>query len=350
MLDVRKEQFGFLPDGQEVSLYLLRNDAGATLAISDFGAIIQSLRFPSASGEYRDVVLGYDRLDDYLRDDAYMGACVGPYANRIARAELPVADAPVQLDANEGDNCLHSGVDSVARKFFRVEKKDKSNLLFHYKLNEGDSHFPGSLELTIHYSFDDDMCLKIQYFARSSEDSFFNFTNHSYFNLNGAGVGRLAEMRLSLNSSFYAELDEKHLPTGAILPLADTYLDLRESRRLGAVFQAQEAAGEAAGLDDYFFVDGSRAKMLRHFASLSSEDEKLKMDLHSNESGLQVYTATALSERVGKSGAHYGPFAAICLETGKPADSPHFYHFPNSFVAKNQVYHSKNIFKFSSKL
>ncbi len=347
MKDVIKLPFGKLENGREVSLYKITNDIGASLTVCDFGAIIQSLILPDKNNELVDIVLGFDELSPYYYDEAYIGACVGRYANRLRGNKLEINGEIFSLDSNEGENVLHGGLCGFNKVFYQVEKRDKSTIVFHYLSKNGESGFPGNLNFSISYTFDDACCLTIEYRAVTDTKTIVNFTNHSYFNLDGHNYGTLDNHKIKLQSSFYTPSDSKLIPTGEILSISGTALDLRTLSDIKNKLVEMKEQG-MAGYDHNYLIDGYEKGKLSETATVISSHSGISMDLYTTEPAVQFYTANALNSDSGKDDATYGTNSAFCLETQHCPNSPEFSHFPSTVLNVGEEFISKTIIKFKT--
>lgn len=354
MKDVVKIAFGKLENGRDVSLYRITNDMGASVTICDYGALIQSICVPDKDGILRDVVLGFDELSSYIYDEAYLGACVGRYANRLRGNKLYLNGLEHSLEVNEGQNVLHGGEQGFNKVFYQVEKKDRSTILFHYKSKDGEGGFPGTLNFSVAYKFNEDNELAITYFAESDKDTVVNFTNHSYFNLNGHGSACLDNHSIVVNSLFYTPTDCEMIPTGEIRTCLNTSLDLSREQVLNEVLEKLNNEGKS-GLDHNYII--SRNKIdgncscgyncdLSFAARVKSSESGILLEVYTTEPAVQVYTANALAVKKGKNESEYKRHSAFCLETQHYPNSPEFSHFPTTALCANEKYKSQTIFKF----
>lgn len=349
--------FGRDEEGRELTLRTLYNRRGESVTILNRGACIRNLKIRDAKGRLRDVVLGYETAEEYLRDDAYLGVCAGRYANRLKRNRLRVAGQSFELAANEerpgGKNTLHGGLRGLNRAPFVCTEQAEDHLCFHYLSPHGESGFPGNLDLKLTYTLTDGSVLRIEYEACSDQDSVINLTNHSYFNLNGHVRGERSEAleifdhELSLYSDFYTPVDDERIPTGEIRTVEGTPLDFRRSRKLGVALEALRLfyPGEE-GLDHNFLLRGREKGRLCKAAELYSETAGLRMLAETSEPAVQIYTASALGARPGKERCLYAPFSGICLETQHCPDSPNQAHFPSCFLAAGKTFYSVTQFSF----
>ena len=248
---IKQAPFGKLASGAAVDLYTLTNASGMEARIMTWGGIVVSLKTPDASGKLDDVVLGFDTLAEYEAGHPYFGAIVGRYGNRIAKGQFKLEGEPIQVTAAHGGHSLHGGKDGFDKKLWKVTtaaaKDGTVSLVLKYLSKDGEEGFPGALDTTVTYTLTAQNELKIDYLATTDKPTVVNLTNHSYFNLDGAGSGLITDHVLELKASHYTDTDKDLIPTGIIAPVAGTPLDFTKAHGR-AVKVVNEAAG--GGDDD----------------------------------------------------------------------------------------------------
>ena len=309
--------------------------------ILPYGATLHALFVPDRSGKVRDIVLGYDSVEEYRQNDGYLGATVGRYANRIAGASFMLNGESWQLDANEGANLLHSGATGLHQKIWDHEQTAENAVTLRTVSPHGEGGFPGTLQVAVTYTLDGG-ALVIDYEAVSDRDTVVSLTNHAYFNLAGQGSGAVGDHALLVNADFYTPCGAGTIPTGEIRAVEGTALDLRQAVRLGQRLGAA-ALAEYSGYDHNFCLNSSSA------AVLYCEESGIEMTVETTLPGLQVYTAGFLTERAGKAGATYGQHHGICLETQHFPDAMHHENFPSPVLPAGEIYRHKTVYRFSVK-
>jgi aldose 1-epimerase len=340
--------FGAMPDGRIVKEYLLRNSRGSEASVIALGAAVRSLSVQDRVGRNTDVVLGYDTLKEYLDGRAYFGATIGRYANRIANAQFSLEGRTYRLIANNGAHSLHGGKDGFNRAIWSADEVSQSSVRLKYVSPDGEEGYPGELTIWVTYALTDANELRIEYKATSSATTIVNFTNHSYFNLGGAGEGDVLRQRLHVAADSYTPLTADQIPTGQIAAVDGTDYDLRKPEEVGLHLKnAQGPTVTAAKGFDVNLVIRGRSNQLRHAATLQDPDTGIELRLLTTEPGLQLFTPNFSGRMVGKGGKQYAGAAAVCLETQHFPDSPHHPAFPNTVLEAGETFRSVTIYRFS---
>ncbi len=345
---VTQKPFG-RKDGKAVTLYTLTNSHGAQVSILNYGGIVQSLRVPDKHGELGDVVLGFDSLARYQKDSPYFGALIGRYGNRIAGGKFMLDGKEYKLFVNNGPNSLHGGKVGFDKKVWDskpVKTKNGVGLDLRYVSKDGEEGYPGNLSVHVIYTWTNDDTLKIVYTAVTDKDTVFNPTNHSYFNLAGAGNGTVLDTQLKINANRFTPVDKTQIPTQAGTPVAGTPFDFRRSTPIGARIDqknAQLATGH--GYDHNFVINGSGLRLaVRAYSPRSGR----VLTMYTNEPGVQLYTANFLDGKLkGKGGKVYATRGAFALEAQHLPDSPNHPSFPTTELKPGEVYHQTTEYKFS---
>jgi aldose 1-epimerase len=345
-----ESRFGTMPDGHTVEQYSLRNRAGSEATVMSLGATLQSLRLHDRDGHLIDVVLGYDSLAEYLNGGSYFGATIGRYANRIAHAEFSLDGKTYHLPANNGENTLHGGTAGFNRGLWnRVGPTSRNSIRLKYVSADGDQGFPGRLTVWVTYTLTDADELKISYQARTSAPTIVNLTNHSYFNLGGAGIGDVSQERITVQASSYTPVDAANIPTGDIESVGGTDFDFRTGKSLGEHLQSASdpAIVKSQVYDINLVLDGGAR--LRRVALVQDPRSGLSMEVSTTEPGVQLYAPNFTRGRLtGKGSQAYVGHGAICLETEHFPDSPHRPRFPSTVLRPGQTLRSETIYKFST--
>lgn len=343
MTEVTKASFGATPDGRLVDVWTLRA-GGYAAQVLTYGGILRSLTVPAPGGS-RDIVLGCETLEDYEKQDKYLGALVGRVANRIGGAAFELNGKSYHLAANSGPNCLHGGVRGFNQAVWQAREVDGSLVLTHVS-PDGDEGFPGTLEVRVTYSLTADGVLRLDYWAQSDAETLCNLTNHSYFNLLGHDAGTLAGQQVEIFADAITQTDENSTPTGALLPVEGTPFDLRRPRDFLeglAMDHPQLALGN--GYDHNFALHTAPFSPLSLAARVSGGG--LVLECLTTQPGLQLYTANYLDGTPGKGGASYGPRSAFCLETQSWPDAIHHASFPSPVLRAGELYRHTTVYRVS---
>ena len=346
---VAESKFGTTPDGDDVTLYTLTNAPGLRATVIEYGAILVSLEVPDRHGTLADIALGFGDLDSYVKRNPLFGAVVGRYANRIAGARFMLDGAEHRLTANAGKNHIHGGgnkrFDKVVWKGSAYQDDAEVGVRLAHLSADGEEGFPGNLNCTVTYSLTNDNELKITYTATTDKTTIINLTNHSYFNLAGAGHGDVLGHELTINASWYTPAGEGLIPTGEIHTVKGTPLDFTEPRKIG------ERIGELTetrGYDHNYVLNssyGSAVLAARVHEPISGR----LMEVYTTEPGMQLYTANGMRNLTGKAGKVYNQHESFCLETQHFPDSPNKPHFPSTVLRPDRKFKSTTSFKFSAR-
>ncbi len=341
--------FGMTNKGEQVTLYTI--DSGkATASISDFGANLVSFFVPDEYGVMTDIVLGYDDAAGYDNDrGTYFGATVGRFGNRIAGGKFTLNGTEYTLPRNNnGKNCLHGGYTGFSFRMYDIEFGE--NWIAGSILSkDGEEGFPGNLKFTVKYTLCDTE-LTIEYFAECDKDTVAGFTNHSYFNLNGATSGKsILNHSLQVKADAYGVVDHDALFTGLIRPVRDTVFDFRKPVLLKDILLSgdPDIAHTNNGIDNFFPCKASRDELYLN-SSIHCVDNGITLDCYTDQIGVQVYTS-AFIDTVGKKGTKLDKYAAVCLETQGYPDAPNIPYVTSAVLRAGEKYYSKTIYKASVK-
>ena len=336
-----KESFGYLPTGEECSLYTI-SCGGLTASVTDLGASLVRLLVPDSQGNLADVVLGYDSCDGYLHCSGYIGATVGRCANRIKGSSFVLGRKTYFLTPNEGRNNLHSGPDPYSTRLWKVIQHSDDAITLELRSPNGDQGFPGNAMIRLTYRLDSSGGLHLLYDAVSDQDTVFNLTNHSYFNLSGhSRTDRAMEQLLSLPGRFFTPADAESIPTGEKRSVEGTPMDFRVPKPIGRDIGADyEPLHLQSGYDHNWEV------FCNPCAQLYDPESGRAMSVSTDCPGIQFYAGNYL-DTDGKGGVHYGKRSGIALETQFYPDSIHHPEWPQPITKAGEPYHSETVYRFS---
>ena len=341
--------FGKAPDGSSVELFTLTNSHGMEARIMTWGAAVVSLKVPDAQGHLGDVVLGFDDLDGYLKHDFFAGKVVGRYANRIGQARFTLDGKEYKIGANDGRNSLHGGRQGFDKRLWTPVKADRRSIELQYKSQDGEEGYPGNLLATVRYTLADDNELRIDYTATTDKDTVVNLSNHSYFNLAGAGNGTILDEDLQIDADRYTPVTKELIPTGELPGVAGTPMDFRKPTRIGARIDAAfEQLKFGMGYDHNWVLNKPKPG-LSLAARLHDPSSGRVMEVLTTEPGLQFYSGNMMARQsvTGKAGQVYVWRGALCLETQHFPDSPNHPAFPSTELKPGQTYRSTTVFRFT---
>ncbi len=344
------EHYGVMPDGRSVERHVLVNRSGASVSVIDYGAIISSIIVPDRNGQLGEVTLGFDDLAGYLHDTRFLGAVVGRYANRIAGGQFELLGKRYQLPKNNGPNHLHGGPAGFYAALWKsrwLGSDDSQSLHLTIESPDGAAGYPGALQVSVHYGFDDDGRLTVDYEAVTTAPTVINLTQHSYFNL--AGQGSILDQELQIDASLYTPTDATSIPTGELRDVAGTAFDFRRPTAIGARIDApEEQLRLGAGYDHNFVLDGEPGQ-LRKACMLRCPRSGRTLSVRTTEPGMQLYSGNFLPKdgSVSRGQQAFGYREGLCLETQHYPDSPNRPEFPSTRLDPGQRFHSTTVFEFS---
>lgn len=351
---IEKQPFGKAPDGQEVYLYTLHNPTGMQIKITNFGGRITSVMAPDKNHKFDDVVLGFDNVKGYVAkpaNTAYFGALIGRYANRLAHGTFTLDGKTYQVPTNDGTNALHGGTQGFDSKVWDAHEVSSPNgpaLELHYLSPDGQEGFPGDLNVTVRYSLDDRNGLHIDYSATTDKDTVLNLTNHSYFNLEGAGSETVLNQSIMIGANRYTPINSNLIPTGEIDAVAGTPLDFRKPMVIGSRINGNSEQLKFAKGYDHNFVLDHPGDMNAVAARVTDPKTGRVLEVHTTQPGIQFYTGNFLNGQVHGLGGVYRYRSALCLETQHFPDSPNHPNFPSTVLHPGETFRSTTIYRFSA--
>lgn len=324
---------------KELALVTLVNANGMSVEIINFGARIKSIKFP-VHGVPTEMVLGYASKQDYLKDEFYLGASCGRVCNRIAGGKFELDGHLYQLTQNDGENCLHGGIDNFSMRFWQIDSETvtDSSVTLCLISPDGDQGFPGTLILSITYQLSKDNELSIHYSGNTELATPVNLTNHSYFNL---GEKDCQSLYLQMMSSAFLESNPANIPTGKLLSVAQTDYNFRKPVTIG--YRQKNTEDESLksknGYDHCFVLDNTpfeQAKVI-----LTSLKNQISLSIYTDQPAIQLYTGYYLS-------GQFCAYQGVCLEAQNYTDAENNKHFPSNILKENEQYQRKIIYQFES--
>jgi aldose 1-epimerase len=348
-MGIEKSAYGKLPDGTQIDLYTLTNRHGVVCKIINFGAIITEVDVPDRNGKSADVVLGYDDLKHYRENNSYYGATLGRVANRIAKGRFTLDGKTYTLAINNPPNHLHGGLTGFDKAVWQAEpamSNDSVSLRLTYTSPDGEEGYPGTLKSTITYTLNDKNEFRADYEATTDKSTPVNLSNHTYWNLAGAGEGEVLNQVLTLAADHYTPFDASLIPTGEIAPVKGTLLDFTLPTPIGAHFK--EFTNHAPGYDNNFVLNAGGKKLAFAARVLDPKSGRV-LEVWTDQPGVQLYTPNYRNNSSpSKHGAIYRGYAAFCLETQAYPDTINHPDFPSCTLRPGETYRKTTLWKFST--
>ena len=350
--EAKRTPAGTLKDGTAIEAVTLSNAHGVSARILSYGATLQSLMGPDRNGKIADVMLGYDDLASYVDHPNFFGVTVGRFANRIAGGRFTLDGKAYQLPLNDKVNSLHGGgkgFDKVAWKIVSATNGPTATLVLGYRSPDGDSGYPGNLDVTVTYTLDEAGNLGIAYDAKTDKPTIVNMTNHGIFDLGGEGSAMGAYgHRLTIPAKAITPVDDKLIPTGTLQPVAGTVFDFRNSRIVGEGIRdgRDQQIRYGHGYDHNFALDKGLTAKPELAARLEDPVSGRVLEVLTTEPGVQFYTGNFLDGTfIGKKGHLYRMGDGIALEPQKFPDSPNQPAFASARVDPGKPYHHRMVYR-----
>lgn len=350
---IEKSSFGTTKEGVALDLYTLKNEAGMTVTITNYGGTIVSWTAPDKNGKYEDITLGCDSISDYEKGVPYFGAIVGRYGNRIAKGKFKLDGKTYTLATNNGANHLHGGIkgfDKVVWTATPIEGPQAA-LKLTYTSKDMEEGYPGNLAVEVVYTLLRDNALKIEYTATTDKTTVVNLTNHAYFNLSGDMNTTILDHEIAINSDKFLPVDKTLIPTGEPQSVKGTPFDFTTSYKIGERINdtLNEQIKFGGGYDHAWIINNDEIK-IRPAAMLYEPTSGRTMEVLTSEPAIQFYTGNFLNGTVtGKGGVIYKKRSGLCLETEHYPDSPNQPKFPTTTLKPGETYSTTTVYRFSVK-
>tara|TARA_R110002050_G_scaffold243115_2_gene379542 strand:+ start:36532 stop:37716 length:1185 start_codon:yes stop_codon:yes gene_type:complete len=353
MVTISKEAYGLTLDSIVVDKYLMKNEKGMEISVITYGGIITSWTAPDRNNNYKDIVLGYDTLEQYEKETPYFGALIGRYGNRIAKGKFSLDGTEYTLETNDGPNHLHGGVkgfDKVVWNASETKTDTTASLVLTYLSKDMEEGYPGNLETKVTYTLTNDNELQVVYEATTDKKTVVNLTQHTYFNLTGDFSKTILDHEITINADKLVPVDATLIPTGALTDVVNTPFDFREAKTIGKEINTKNEQLERGLGYDHCWVLNNQNEGVRLVSSAYEKESGRQLDVYSDEIGIQLYTGNFLDGTLpNKQGGKYAHRTGFCLETQHYPDSPNQENFPTTVLNPGEKYISKTSFKFSAK-
>ena len=348
-MSVSSKFFGRTPEGREVSEYVITNTSGACVALLDYGAVIRAIVVPDQDGKPGDVTLGFDTLDEYISNNAYIGAVVGRFGNRIANGRFMLNGRNYELNRNNNGHALHGGPGGFHMRVWDSEIINEQTVRMKYISADKEEGYPGNLTVQLDYSFDDDNALDLEYTVTTDADTIHNITQHAYFNLNGHGSGSILGHGLVICADAITPVSsDESIPTGEIRDIGGTVFDFRSRNIIGEMLEKgkdDEQIIYGKGFDINYVI---QSEGYRKCAEVTGDSGGRVMEVFTDQPGVQLYTGNMMTDMAGKSGAGYSIRGALCLETQHFPDSINQAGFPSVVLRAGGIFKSRTMFRFGT--
>lgn len=347
---LKSNDFQTTIDGKNTNLYILKNNVGNEVAITNYGGAIVAIMVPDKKGKLANVIQGHDNIQDVIDSpEPYLSTLIGRYGNRIAKGKFHLHGKEYNLPINNGPNCLHGGIKGFNARVWDALQMDNQTLVLKYVSPYGEEGFSGELRTTVVYSFNDDNELSIEYMSTTNKKTIINLTSHGFFSLPGIAnpTPTIENQICEINADYYIPIDDTSIPTGEIRFVEGTPFDFRQPKPIGQDIDADDVQMKnGAGYDHCFVLNKKEEGELSFAARLTDPKSGRIMEVYTTEPGVQLYTDNWADGYKGQHGATFPRRSAVCFEAQHFPDSPNHPYFPSVVLKPNQEYKQKTVYKF----
>lgn len=347
---LKSKDFQTTIDGKNTDLYILKNNVGNEVAITNYGGAIVAIMVPDKEGKLANVIQGHDNIQDVIDSpEPYLSTLIGRYGNRIAKGKFHLHGKEYKLPINNGPNCLHGGNKGFNARVWDALQMDDQTLVLKYVSPYGEEGFSGELRTTVVYSFNDDNELSIEYMSTTNKKTIINLTSHGFFSLPGIAnpTPTIENQICEINADYYIPIDDTSIPTGEIRFVEGTPFDFRQPKPIGQDIEADDVQiKNGAGYDHCFVLNKKEEGELSFAARLTEPTSGRIMEVYTTEPGVQLYTDNWADGYKGQHGATFPRRSAVCFEAQHFPDSPNHPYFPSVVLKPNQEYKQKTVYKF----
>jgi len=352
-VSITKSLYGITKDNRKVDLYSFKTENGMEVDIINYGGIITSLKVPDKTGEIKDIVLGYNKLEDYVNENPYFGSIVGRYGNRIAKGKFNLNGNEYTLVTNNDENHLHGGNIGFDKAIWEAETKIDSNsssLILKYLSKDMEEGYPGNLNTTVTYEIKNDNSIEIIYEAQTDKTTIVNLTQHSYFNLSGDFNQSILNHKIKINADLFLPVNKSLIPTGEKSDVSMTPFDFRNFKNIEKDINTDDLQLNYGNGYDHCWVLNDSEKGYRLIASAFDKVSGRLMEVYSDQPGLQFYTGNFLDGSLPQKKEGFYKFrSGFCMETQHFPNSPNQPDFPSVTLNPNEKYYSITSYKFRIK-
>lgn len=337
-------------DGKKTDLYILKNQNGYEVAVTNYGGSLVAIMVPDKDGQVANVIQGHDNIQNAIDSpEPFLSTLVGRYGNRIAKGKFTLEGKEYSLSINNGPNHLHGGPTGFHARVWDAEQLSENSLKLHYLSADGEEGFPGNLDMTVVYTFTDENELVIDYTGTTDKTTVVNMTNHGFFSLTGIAnpTPTIEDLECEINADYYVPIDDTSIPTGEIESVKGTPFDFTTPHAVGERIDADHIQTKrGAGYDHCFVLNKKQPGELTFAARVVEPKSGRMMEVYTTEPGVQVYTDNWADGYKGQHGATFPRRSAICFEAQHFPDSPNHPYFPSVVLKPGEVYTQKTIYKF----
>ena len=349
-MSIIREKIGITKNGETVTKYTMVNRDGMHVSVLDLGAVITEITVPDKDGNKQDIVLGYDTVAEYEVNAPGFGAVMGRCANRISGAEYTLNGKTYTLQKNDGENCLHGGYNRFEHFMYQaecIEDIECDSIVFSRVSKDMEQGFPGNLNYSITYTWNDANELMLEYQAVSDQDTVINMTNHCYFNL---GIeeyrsGSVLDQEMQIFANAYTPVGAGLIPTGEIRSVEGTAQDFRKMHKIGDKISKASADDSTVAGYDHNFVLNKGEEDIRLAARYIDRESKRTMEVFTDCPGLQVYSSDQLDD-MGKNNTYFGPFSGMCFESQNFPNAINQEGFPSPILRAGETYERTTVYRF----
>ncbi|MDB4927040.1 aldose epimerase family protein [Mucilaginibacter sp.] len=333
--------------GRQTNLYVLQNNAGMQVAITNFGGYLVGALVPDKKGKLTSVIIGFDNIEGLLKQESYYGATIGRYGNRIADGKFTLEGKEYRLFVNNGPNSLHGGKYNFSYRVWEANQIDAKTVTLEYLSEDMEEGYPGNLKVKITYQLTDDNAITITYEATTDKTTIVNLTNHAYFNLNGEGNEDILNHVMQIAADNYTPVNNTMIPTGKIEPVKGTPFDFTNPERIGKRIKADNEQLKFGNGYDHNFVLNKRGAH-SPAATVTGDKSGIKLEVYTDQPGMQFYTGNFMpGTNILRGGVKDKMCTAFAMETQHFPDSPNQPHFPSTVLKPGEIYKTQTTYKFS---
>ena len=347
---LKRTDFQKTVDGKQTDLFILKNENGVEIAVTNYGGAVLAIMAPDKNGKFANVIQGHDSIDHVINShEPFLSTLIGRYGNRIANGKFLLDGQEYSLTINNGPNSLHGGPTGFHARVGEAEQVTPQSLKLHYLSADGEERLPGNLDVPVVYTPSNQNEFIITYSAVTDKTTLVNLTHHGFFSLSGIAnpTASVENNIVTINADFYTPMDNVSIPTGEIAKVEGTPMDFRTPHAVGSRINDKFEQLEFGAGYDHCYVLNKREQGTLSFAAKCVEPESGRsMEVYTTEPGVQVYTANWHNGFEGAHGATFPARSAICFEAQHFPDTPNKGHFPSCVLKPEEVYQQITIYKF----